>query len=202
MRPNDRSGTDQTGVQSGDQTPPEHPPKRALSIADAADQLGMTSEAVRMRLKRGTLPGEKVNGHWVVYLEATEQEPPSASITAQTPPERPTEQPTERVESADQTATIDVYRELVESQRGEITFLREQNEQLHRQMAAERERFDTIHSMALNRIEALSAGGIATEPPTASPAAPGAMEPITMAPDTLESDAPRRRWWARLFGGV
>jgi hypothetical protein len=40
-----------------------------------------------------------------------------------------------------------------------------------------------------------------TEPPTASPAAPEATEPITMAPDTLEVDAPRRRWWARLVGG-
>ena len=121
-RPNTRSVTDQTGV----------------SIADAAERLGMTSEAIRMRLKRGTLPGAKIDGRWVVYLEATEH-PPKHS-------EQPTEHPTER----------DVGE--VDHLRSEIHFLRGLVEQLRHDQAAERERFDVIHREALQRIEALTAG--------------------------------------------
>lgn len=149
-RPNTRAGADPTAT------------KQPFSIGDAADRLGMTSEAVRMRLKRGTLQGEKLDGRWIVYLDQTEQPPKQPTehdvvhdyTTDQTTPEHAPRQPTER----DQTETVAVYRELVASQSGEIEFLRGQLDRMRQSMDAERERFDVIHREALHRIEALTAG--------------------------------------------
>lgn len=41
---------------------------RTLSVAEAAAALGISTDAVRKRLMRGTLPGEKVSGQWRVTL--------------------------------------------------------------------------------------------------------------------------------------
>ena len=43
----------------------------AVSVAEAAERLEISSEAVRMRLKRRTLPGDRDGaGHWRVWLSA------------------------------------------------------------------------------------------------------------------------------------
>jgi len=47
-------------------TPPDAAP---LSLADAAVRLGISPDAARKRLERGTLRGEKRNGRWQVSLE-------------------------------------------------------------------------------------------------------------------------------------
>jgi len=47
-------------------TPPDAGP---LSLADAAVRLGISPDAARKRLERGTLRGEKRNGRWQVSLE-------------------------------------------------------------------------------------------------------------------------------------
>ncbi len=39
-----------------------------LAVHQAADRLGITHDAVRKKLQRGTLPGEKVAGEWRVFL--------------------------------------------------------------------------------------------------------------------------------------
>jgi hypothetical protein len=41
---------------------------QAVTVADAARLLGLSVDAIRGRLQRGTLPGEKVEGIWQVYL--------------------------------------------------------------------------------------------------------------------------------------
>jgi predicted ArsR family transcriptional regulator len=182
-RPNKRSVADQTT----DHTP--------FTIADAADRLGLSSEAIRMRLKRGTLNGAKVDGRWVVYLgtheQATEQQP----TTDHTPTEH------------DQTALVAAKDETINAQREEIAFLRHAIEQQRRDQTAERERFDVIHREALHRIEALTAGpdesegdGIATMPLTASPTATGATESAAMTQNTLIEPSHLTAWIRRLFG--
>jgi hypothetical protein len=162
MQPNNRP--------NGDQTPGQAIEPIALTIADAADRLGMTSEAVRMRLKRGTLSGAKVDGHWVVYLPAIEQ-PPAQGATGgrdrsdeatardRTADPTATQQPPER----DQISVVAVYQSLVASQREEIAFLREQLDKRSQELADERERSDVLHREAFARIEALTAGAIDTE---------------------------------------
>jgi hypothetical protein len=53
-----------------------------LTIADAAHQLNTTPDAIRQRLKRGGLQGEKRAGRWYVQLDMTGQ--PSAATSRMT----------------------------------------------------------------------------------------------------------------------
>jgi excisionase family DNA binding protein len=52
-----RAGSDPTANQ-----------RQRLTVHDAARQLGVSEDAVRMRIKRGTLSSEKVEGRLYVYL--------------------------------------------------------------------------------------------------------------------------------------
>ena len=97
----------------------------ALTLEAAAARLGLTTEAVRKRCKRGTLRGEKVNGYWVVYLDevasAASHHPDMAS-------RRVDEQLDDRTEPAGQQpdANAAVYRELVDTLQSENARLWEQ----------------------------------------------------------------------------
>jgi hypothetical protein len=150
-----------------------------------------------MRLKRGTIAGEKRGGHWVVYLPGPTQQPPTIDHT---PPERPTHHPTERDPTPDQTAPegspVAAMRETIGILRSEVDFLREQLDHSRRELAAERERFDVIHREALARLEALTAGDDARASDTGpvANAAPGANGEAAGGPVPL-----RRAWW-RVWG--
>src|SRR5688572_5340920 len=50
-----------TGNQPGSDGP-------GITISEAARQLGLSTDAIRSRLHRGTLPGRKVDGNWQVFL--------------------------------------------------------------------------------------------------------------------------------------
>lgn len=53
----------------------------ALSVAEAAEQLGISTAAVRQRLYTGSLKGRKTQKGWHVYLNGDELEkPPSPEI--------------------------------------------------------------------------------------------------------------------------
>ena len=45
-----------------------------MKIAEAAEVLGITRDAVRKRIHRGTLPAEKMDGEWVVALPDSGQD--------------------------------------------------------------------------------------------------------------------------------
>jgi len=50
-----------------------------LSIAEAADHLGISENAVRQRIKRGTLPAAKVDGIWsVTIIDHAADRPPTS----------------------------------------------------------------------------------------------------------------------------
>jgi len=155
-----------------------------VTVAEAAILLGLSTDAVRSRLNRGTLDGRKDAGGWVVLL-------PRPSATGQQPPptvDQPS--PTGHRPSADRDA-IAAYEALAETQQAEIAFLRKQLARRSRELAAERERFDVLHREALTRIPALGAG---RDAPDASPAAPGATETPEPKPST---SAPWWRVWER-----
>jgi len=194
-----RPNTDPTRDQTVNQTPTE----QAFTIAEAAEHLGLSSEAVRMRLKRGTLTGLKIEGHWVVYLPASTKQPTPSDPT---PPEHdriadqtPTEHPTKQATEHDPTATnpvIAVYEQLVESQREEIAFLRRELDTRNDEL----ERRDVLLREALGRIPSLPAGdqtSTRTEAPDASPFAPGTTERESAGQDTfrLETITSTRPWW-------
>jgi len=185
--------------QTGDPTPTE----QAFTIADAADHLGLSSEAVRMRLKRGTLTGMKIEGHWVVYLPAPTKQPtpsdPAPTEHVPTPDQTPTEHPIKQTTERDPTPTnpvIAVYEQLVESQREEIAFLRRELDTRNDEL----ERRDVLLREALGRIPSLPAGdsgGMRTDPPSDPPQAQGEAIAPDRGSDTLRSEtATTRRWWA------
>jgi excisionase family DNA binding protein len=163
--------------------------KIGVPVADAAVRLGITHDAVRKKLQRGTLPGEKVGSEWRVFLPAQDAQQDNRQDA------------TEMCQDADRTVVLP-SDDLVDQLRSEVSFLREQleqrsreAEQRSRELSTERERFDVIHREALHRIEALTATSTPEpEPRTmsvdASPDAPGATEPGSMSPSTLH---PRSR---------
>ena len=50
------------------------PPRRRTTVAEAAEILGISAEAVRGRIRRGTLPVERESGTVYVLLEEAEQD--------------------------------------------------------------------------------------------------------------------------------
>lgn len=56
-------------------------PAAGVEVAEAARRLGVTPDAIRARLHRGTLAGEKVEGTWRVHLPAE-----AAQVTSPTRP--------------------------------------------------------------------------------------------------------------------
>ncbi len=181
-RTNDDPTTDLTGLVG-------------VSVTEAAERLGISTEAVRMRLKRRTLPGDRDQaGHWRVWLPIDEQ----PANTDPTPSQQPTEQATQR----DRTPDLTVANALVDHLRDEVNFLRGQLadaqaalDQRSRELAAERERFDVLHREALTRIPALGAG---QDAPSAAPAVHHATEPTNATAEALPWWT---SWWRRLVGG-
>ena len=71
-----------------------------VTLEDAADTLGITVNAVRQRIKRGTLIGIKTETGWLVDMVATDQESGT---------DQPTTRPTNHASSAtDHRPTIDL----------------------------------------------------------------------------------------------
>jgi hypothetical protein len=90
----------------------------ALTIPVAAERLGLTSDAVRMRLKRGTLAGRKVEGRWVVLVPRANDDP-TGTEREESRPETATQRPTHR-EGEHPNAT----RELIDRLLSENAYLR------------------------------------------------------------------------------
>lgn len=45
-------------------------PSPGITVPEATERLGLTTDAVRSRLNRDALPVEKIDGQWSVFLEA------------------------------------------------------------------------------------------------------------------------------------
>src|SRR5215208_2523479 len=98
---NNTGPNDRPNVTERDLTPdltlrpsPDQVDMDALTIPVAAERLGLTSDAVRMRLKRGTLAGRKVERRWVVLVPRANDDPTEAE-RIETPPADPTERVTQ-----------------------------------------------------------------------------------------------------------
>ena len=159
-QPNARPGSDRAATV--DQPGAD---RSEVTIAEAAVLLGLSTDAVRSRLNRGTLDGRKDANGWVVY-------PPRPSATGQQLSPTVDQPPATGHRPSTDRDAIAAYEALAETQQAEIAFLREQLAQRSRELAAERERFDVLHREALGRIPALGPGGAPERAPAASPAPP------------------------------
>ncbi len=153
--------------------------RTAVTIAEAARVLGLSTDAVRKRLQRGTIPGEKIGDTWRVFLETDAATGPQPDVSSHRPDIDRTRPEPDRTTAAAPDLLVEILRE-------EVAYLREQLAERSRELAAERERFDVLHREALARIPALGAG-------QASPVAPSAPQ----EPQTAKRD--RDPWWVSLL---
>ncbi len=129
-----------------DTTGMSHDTTPTVDTATAARRLGITEDAVRARIRRGTLAGEKIGAVWHIHL-------PTGATTDHEPARHDTTDRRETRRAPEPDA-------LAEQLRSEVGYLREQLATTLRQLAAERERADVLQREALGRIEALSASSM------------------------------------------
>jgi hypothetical protein len=145
------------------------------TVPEAAQALGISPEAVRNRLSRGTLKSVKEAGTVYVLLEADRMR-----HTGDTPIDRPTDTPPE----------------LVDQMQARIDSLERQLEQAH-----ERDRENRRIIAALtSRIPAIEAPSEQRESPEeTSTDAEDRAEPYPAAGG--DQQGAQRPWWRRVFGG-
>ncbi len=142
-----------------------------LTVAQAADALSISQDAVRKRIARGTIPHDRdETGRVHVYLSPSETVHKTDQDIAQ----------------GDATKTVqDAYVRSLEDQ---IAFLRR-----------ELERKDTILLNLTERIPQLEAPSEARESPQTVEEEPGRAEPRSAAGEAQTVTS--RPWWRRLLGG-
>jgi len=149
--------------------------RRRLTVQEAADALGITVDAVRSRIKRGTIAHVREGGRVYVLLGADEYRPGRDQ-----PTDQGSDQGAEQAE--DRTAEL-------------IATLREQL-QAERQAHAEARR---IIAGLVERIPAIEAPHEATEAPETVEGEPERAEPHSDTPGAQEGV--QRPWWRRVFSG-
>jgi hypothetical protein len=142
-----------------------------LTVAQAADALNISQDAVRKRIARGTIPHDRdETGRVHVYLSPSETVHKTVQDTGQD----------------DATKTVqDAYIRSLEDQ---IAFLRR-----------ELERKDTILLNLTERIPELEAPSEARESPQTAEEQQGRGLPRSATGEAQEGV--QRPWWRRLFGG-
>ncbi len=156
---------------------------KKLTVSEAAGALGISAEAVRQRIKRGTVDTQKDAGGTVyVLLDADMTRTNADSTTDMT---------------ADQA-------DLVETLREQVAYLREQLDQERQTRTEERRRHDTLLAQLMQRIPELEAPASPEprESPTeASEASDSTSPPYEQPGQTARPQEERRSWWQRMFGG-
>jgi hypothetical protein len=148
------------------------PPKRRTTVAEAAEILGISAEAVRGRIRRGTLPVEREGGTVYVLLDHT----PEDRTTADQP--RTTgDQPYDRTDL------------LIAELQDRVRSLEEANRENRRIIAA-----------LTSRIPQLEAPQETRESPQTVEEEPERAEPHSDAPGPSEAEGVQRPWWRRVFG--
>jgi hypothetical protein len=155
------------------------------TVKEAADELGITVDAVRGRIRRGTLDSVKLDGVVYVLLDATNREHQNdESATESADASRQAADQAGLV--ADESGLVGDQSELVGDLRGQIDWLRR-----------EVERKDTIIMQMAQRIPELEAFPEPRESPQmASEGADRGVPPLEP-----QEPAQRRSWLYRFFFG-
>jgi hypothetical protein len=204
MRPNVEHQQDPTLDQTGERTSPEHTndqtgevttehPTQRVTVAEAARLLGTSAEAVRMRVKRGSLRSTKIKNTVYVLLSPEQTRPNQdqttgavASATNQT---------------QDQTANqTDDRTLLVESLRSQVEFLQEELKRREEVHVEENRRKDTIIAQLTQRIPELEPSREGPREPRESPETASEEPHSTHAPPEQQEPSQRRSWWRAFFG--
>jgi len=152
-----------------------------MTVAQAAQALGISAEAVRQRVRRGTLPTEKSeDGSVFVLMDA----------------ERTRTDRTDTDGTSDGTTNKAFSEAHLDYALDEIKFLREElfirNEELRRK--------DHIIAALAERIPELEAPSLGSEPRESTVSAEGERGGTQQAPTEDQGQEKRPSWWRRLFG--
>jgi len=142
--------------------------RQSVTVAAAADRLGVTPDAVRGRLHRGTLSGEKVGTAWRVFLPDARGALSDRQDTtaAQQPPTAGRQDTTGDRQDADRPDALALVALVAD--------LARRNEEL----AAAAGMWQTRAAHLEARLTQLTAGhDVGGDAPDASPATPGGTEP-------------------------
>ena len=162
--------------------------RQRLTVAQAAEVLGISVEAIRGRIKRNTLEHERTQEGVFVFLNANQS-------TDRMQPDADRAQPDQQAESV-----VELMREMMAHTEERIAYL-------ERQVEEEREarrRADMLLAQLVQRIPELEAPTDTPQEPPESPTAateqPGRVEPQAQVEGQQTPD--RRPWWQRWFGSV
>jgi hypothetical protein len=161
----------------------ERRPERRVHLSEAAEILGVSRDAVRMRVKRGTLRSEKgADGRVYVWVNVSPDTDPNA------------------IHPQGEGAA---WRELIEELRDRVRSLEEANRENRRIIAALTSRIPELEAPQEPSPDPLQreAGGAARE--KAPPVQEGPQEGTDRPRDTAEFPARgsvARPWWRRVFG--
>jgi len=152
-----------------------------VTVAEAADRLGVTRDAIRKRIKRGSIEWEtELDDEVFVYVEA------SAKDTAPTNGDM-------SEDAAGHDALVESLRDQVEYLRGEVVVWQD-----------EARRKDHLLAAALERIPAIEApadmpNNKASPEPTGAPVSHSESNGGSAGSDGME-EAEKPSWWRRFFG--
>ncbi len=157
-----------------------------LSVAEAAEALGVTRDAIHKRINRSTIEYEKgEDGRFYVYVDTSTQGLDTSTDTSK------------------DESKVEALERLIDSQQDRIAFLERVLEEEREARTEERRRHDTLMAQLMQRIPELEAPGEPRESPeNAGPTSPmdSARAPQTTSerPSTGE---PERPWWRKILGG-
>jgi hypothetical protein len=159
------------------------PPQPRTTVAEAAEILGISAEAVRGRIRRGTLPVERESGTVYVLLEEAEQ-----GRTTGDQPRTTGDQPDDRTDL------------LIAELQDRVRSLEEANRENRRIIAALTSRIPAIEAPAempeaAERAEEQQGRG--QQPHSAT----GEAQESSEALGGQGSGTARGPWWRRMFGG-
>jgi hypothetical protein len=163
--------------------------RRRVDLKAAAAELGVTSEAIRRRAKRGTLPSEKgEDGLLYVWVPAV----PDGLHSAFDGGVHGVSDGGPHAGSPGQDQGRRLPEALLERFENENGFLRQELERLHREL----ERKDAILLTMAQRIPELEAS---SEPP-GSPVTSSDSEDKGTTPPEQQEPSQRRSWWRAFLG--
>jgi hypothetical protein len=160
------------GRQSNADTPNEIP----LPVPEAAEALGISPEAVRNRLSRGTLRSEKRGGRVFVLIDR-DMVRPTERHTGDTP--------------NDTTGLIDALRQQIASLERQLEVANEANREHRRIIAGLVQRIPELEAPQEPR----------DEPQTPRQDAGGVEDRGEASEPQTGAETARRPWWMRIFGG-
>jgi excisionase family DNA binding protein len=141
------------------------------TVPEAAEVLGISPEAVRNRLSRGTLQSEKVEGRVHVLLPRPDISPVGGDISG------------------------DISSDLVDELRDRVRYLERQVEEER----DARRRADTLLAQLMQRIPELEAPSEASASPETVEEAPERAEPHPATGGASEAQGSQRRSWWRFW---